>query len=598
MNKTLVIGILLMVMAGCAVYTRRSGAQTPEKEITARIVMQIDSFSALITNQLLPAVQDRKTDPQRLRQLFRESRLAYKKFEWAAEYFTAVTTRNVNGPPVPESGLDGSVRQPTGLQVIEADLYPRYDLGKRQEIIRQLRSVISDCGMYSAYYKTAGILNWQVWDAAKLEVFRVLTLGITGFDAPLAKTGISESASSLLGVGQALADYPNGDDHSNLKLTFRKAILYLEADTAFDNFNRALFITAYGNPLTTAINKVQQNLNLPPGHRQRLLRQNAATLFDASAFDASAYAAYPEDSATADQIALGEKLFNDPLLSGTGSRNCAFCHQPQKAFTDGMAKNATIDGPGLVKRNTPTLFNAAFQPAQFADLRENTLEGQAKNVIESKPEMHGSIQLASDRLSDNADYKRLFAAAYPKNEGTGIGKKEITGAIAAYVRTLSVLNSRFDSYMRGNPSAMNADEVNGFNLFMGKAKCGTCHYMPLFNGALPPLFQRMDAEVIGVPADAKGTMIDADRGRYSITYAIPDDHAFKTPTIRNAARTAPYMHNGVFASLEEVIDFYNNGGGAGMGIKIPNQTLSAEPMNLSAKEKQELIAFIKCLDNQ
>lgn len=577
-------------------YTRGGQPQIPEKEIAHRIVMQIDSFSTLITNQLLPAALDRQADPERLRQLFLESRMAYKKFEWAAEYFMPTTTLNVNGPPVPEGEPDGRVLLPSGLQVIEADLYPRYDPAKRQEIVSLLRSLIADCTNYRSYYQHATILKWQVWDAAKLEAFRVLTLGITGFDNPLAKNGLNESAGSLRGVSEVLAGYPADDD--NLKLTFGKAILYLETNADFDNFDRAVFIADYGNPLTAAINRVQQSLNLSQIRGRRLLRQNAATLFDPSAFDASAYTAYPEDTSTANKIALGKKLFFDPGLSGSGTRSCASCHQPDKAFADGIVKNTVLGSQLLLKRNTPTLLNAAFQPVQFADMRENTLEGQARDVIENKLEMHGSLKLISARLSHDTVYSRLFAAAYPKSEGTGIGQKEITGAIAAYVRTLSVLNSRFDAYMRGNRSAMAADEVSGFNLFMGKARCGTCHYMPLFNGALPPLYEKMDAEVIGVPADPKGGQINDDRGRNAITHATVDDHGFKTPTIRNAAKTAPYMYNGVFASLEEVIDFYDKGGGAGMGINIPNQTLSPEPLKLSVKEKAELIAFIKCLDNQ
>ena len=595
MKKTLVICVLLIIAAANSMFTRARRLQGPEKEIAERIVMQIDSFSALLTNQLLPEAQKRETNPQTLRQLFLESRLAYKKFEWAAEYFTATTTQSVNGPPVPEGEPDGTVLPPSGLQVIEADLYPRYDPGKRPEIIRLLKDLISNCAAYRNYYQHANILNWQVWDAAKLEVFRVLALGIAGFDAPLAKSGLNESACCLRSVSQVLGDYP---DNSNLRLTFSKAIHYLETNTGFGNFDRAEFITAYGNPLTAAINQEQRNLNLLQIHNRRLLRQNAATLFDPGAFDASAYSAYPDDTPTANKIALGKKLFYDPSLSGNGARSCASCHQPDKAFSDGMVKNTIIDAPGLLKRNTPTLLNAAFQPALFYDMRVNSLEGQAHDVIESKPEMRGSVKQLSARLSRDTFYSRLFAEAYPQSSMTGIGQKEITGAIAAYVRTLSVLNSRFDAYMRGNRSAMDTDEVHGFNLFMGKAKCGTCHYMPLFNGALPPSYMKIDAEVLGVPAAPKGRLIDDDRGRNGITHATVDDHAFKISTVRNAALTAPYMHNGVFSTLEQLIDFYDLGGGAGMGIKIDNQTLSAEPLKLSVKEKEDLIAFIKCLNNQ
>ena len=520
MKKILVIGVLCIIMAGCAMYTNRSASQGPEKEITGRIIIQIDSFSALLNNQLLPAAENHNTNPEKLRQLFLESRLAYKKFEWAAEYFTPAITLRVNGPPVPEGEPNGIARQPAGLQVIEGCLYPQYDGGKRQEIVSQLRSLIANCTLYKNYYQQANISNWQVWDAAKQQVFRVLTLGIAGFDAPLAKSGLNESAASLRSVSNVLANYPADGDNGNLIPLFGKAIVYLQTDTGFDSFNRAVFITGYGNPLTAGINQKQQRLYLPQVRGSRLLKPNVATLFDEGAFDVWAYSAYPERGASPAQIALGKKLFNDPMLSGIGGRSCASCHQPNKAFTDGMAKNSSLEG-GSLKRNTPTLFNAAFQPAQFADMRENTLEGQAKDVMESKEEMHGSIKVAIEKLSQDADYSRLFTASYPKSEKNGIGQQEITGAITAYVRTLSVLNSRFDSYMRGNAAAMNADEVSGFNLFMGKAKCGTCHYMPLFNGALPPSYEKMDAEIIGVPAGPNGSLLDADRGRYSITFAAP-----------------------------------------------------------------------------
>ena len=597
MKKALTIVLVLVALTECAFYTIGLAPQLPEKEVADRVVMQVDSFSTLIAGQLLPEAENREPDPQRLRQLFLQSRLAYKKFEWAAEYFNPTITHNVNGPPIPDAELSGFVTQPAGLQVIEGYLYPKYDPGKRRDIVRELKALLFNCTTYKNYYQHAIISNAQVLDAAKLEVFRVLTLGIAGFDAPLAKSGISESACSLRSLSGILAINAAGSSDINLKLKFSKAIGYLEKDTGFDNFNRAIFIRDYGNPLTAAINQVQQTLHLPPMRSRRLFRQNAATLFDAGAFDASAYIANADDTASADKIALGKKLFNDPSLSASGTLSCASCHQPDKAFTDGLVKNKASDGHGMLLRNTPTLLNAAFQPAEFADMRESSLEGQARDVIENKHEMNGSFAQITAMLSNNTVYTGLFAAAYPQTRKAGIGRKEITGALTAYEQTLSVLNSRFDEYMRGKLTAMSDEEVNGFNLFMGRAMCGTCHYMPLFNGTLPPLYNKIDAEVLGVPATADGRQLDSDHGRRAITHAVTDDNAFKISTVRNAARTAPYMHNGVFPTLQDVIDFYDRGGGVGMGLKVPNQTLSSAPLQLSAKEKQELIAFIETLNN-
>jgi cytochrome c peroxidase len=133
---------------------------------------------------------------------------------------------------------------------------------------------------------------------------------------------------------------------------------------------------------------------------------------------------------------------------------------------------------------------------------------------------------------------------------------------------------------------------------MGKAKCGTCHYMPLFNGTLPPKYFASDAEVIGVPASPADTAIDPDPGWFNIIRIASFKHAFKIPTVRNAARTAPYMHNGVFATLEDVMDFYNDGGGAGHGLRVANQTLSSDSLHLTQTEIKEVIAFIKSLNSR
>ena len=132
---------------------------------------------------------------------------------------------------------------------------------------------------------------------------------------------------------------------------------------------------------------------------------------------------------------------------------------------------------------------------------------------------------------------------------------------------------------------------------MGRAKCATCHYMPLFNGTFPPRFNKIESEVIAVPEKAGSNKIDPDLGRYEIIKVESLRHAFKTPTVRNATLTAPYMHNGVFKTLEEVIEFYNKGGGAGLGLKIDNQTLPSDSLNLSKTEQEEIIAFIKSLDS-
>jgi cytochrome c peroxidase len=137
----------------------------------------------------------------------------------------------------------------------------------------------------------------------------------------------------------------------------------------------------------------------------------------------------------------------------------------------------------------------------------------------------------------------------------------------------------------------------GFNLFMGKAQCGTCHFAPTFFGNVPPFYGTSESEVLGVPKvwDTLNPVLDADIGRYKFMEFPDFMHAFKTSTVRNAELTKPYMHNGGFKSLEDVVDFYDRGGGAGMGLDVPNQTLPDKKLNLTAAEKKDIVAFMKAL---
>src|SRR5690606_30564952 len=134
---------------------------------------------------------------------------------------------------------------------------------------------------------------------------------------------------------------------------------------------------------------------------------------------------------------------------------------------------------------------------------------------------------------------------------------QVANALASYVRSLAKPNSRFDQYMRGDDGALTDEEVDGFNLFMGKAKCATCHFVPLFNGITPPKYTESEAEVIGVPKSLTDSIVDPDNGWYDVIGTDSYRHAFKTPTVRNVDRTAPYMHNGVYETLEDVMEFYN-----------------------------------------
>ncbi|MDR3680861.1 MAG: cytochrome c peroxidase [Flavipsychrobacter sp.] len=597
MRKYIFLSILLIAIAGCIFFSCKQKTLVPEKAIAKTLLVQVDSF-ILFKNKLIDGVT-RNARTEELQQQFLQIRIAYKRMEWAAEYFVPVASRFVNGPPVPEiEALDNQVYEPAGLQVIEGMLYPKYDTTQKKELLRQLNLLQKRCDNYKSYFSNVDILNWQVLDAAKLEVFRIITLGITGFDDPLSQKSMAESGAALASLGDIIRYYGDEKDAADITKKIGDAVTYLNSNTDFNTFNRSVFITDYSNAISIDISKLGEQLKIPVTRYNRLLNQDAKTLFDTNAFNANAYVpdqwAFTNDK----KIALGKALFSDAILSGGGGRSCQSCHRPELAFTDGLAKNVTVNGNKLLRRNTPTLLNAALQPAQFYDLRASTLEDQSLSVVQNKDEMHGNMKVAVNRLWRDNTYRKIFSETFPRANRNWIDTLEVMNAIGCYVRSLVALNSRFDEYMRGNKNAMTATEINGFNLFMGKAKCGTCHYMPLFNGTFPPRFMKIETEVIGVPQSLTNNIVDSDMGRYNILRSPSLKHAFKTTTVRNAARTAPYMHNGVFTTLEQVVDFYNKGGGNGLGMKIDNQTLPFDKLNLTTVESNELVAFIKSLDSK
>jgi cytochrome c peroxidase len=202
-----------------------------------------------------------------------------------------------------------------------------------------------------------------------------------------------------------------------------------------------------------------------------------------------------------------------------------------------------------------------------------------------------------DKILSNKNAVKLFAKAFPdKKEMTSY---EIRNAIASYVRSLMPFNAKIDHYFAGKTD-LTESEKNGFNLFAGKAKCATCHFIPLFNGNIPPWYTKSESEIIGVPQKAvwSKAIIDPDSGRYRINPIAELAFAFKTPTVRNAEKTAPYMHNGVYTSLDEVVEFYHRGGGVGLGIDLPFQSLPFDSLILSKTDKNAIVAFMRSLTDE
>ncbi len=531
----------------------------------------------------------------------RQSRLAYKRIEAFMEFFFEYPVNLYNRAPVFEVEEPYMEYQaPVGLQYIESLLLEPDAAGHRQELADQaevLRATAADIpGMLYGFHAT----DAAILEADRLELVRIITLGITGYDAPGLKSGIGESAVALDAMRSELlpllTELP-GSEADRLKRALDGAIGALQEAPGFDAFDRFAFLRRHALHLQTALRDFirfsgrEQNTHPALNHA-------AEHLFSPDAFDLDAFRSTPAPGIGDSLIALGRTLFNDPSLSGNGTKSCAGCHKPGAYFTDGLVKSTALDGRHTVLRNAPTLYYAAFQRSQFYDGRVTSLEDQIYAVLRSPVEMSADPDSIARRLDAMPAYRRRFREVWP--DSPRVGARMLATALATYEGSLRPFNSPFDKAIAGDDAAMRPAARRGFNLFMGKAQCGTCHFAPLFNGLLPPYYEISELEVIGVPKrlGKRRWQLDTDSGRYRFFPIAFNNGAFKTPSVRNAAVTAPYMHNGVFRSLEEVLDFYNKGGGRGLGLKVEMQTLSDRPLGLSKAEQRDVIAFLEALTDR
>jgi len=586
--KNSFILLVLMVLVSC-----QNAVPKHEK---VNNIFKVDILKVIEEVAKLENLIKLNTETVQLQKQFVKAHSRYKQVETISEYYFPVVSKALNGPALAEfEENDGKTLPPEGFQVIEEFIFPTYNLNSKAELLREMGILSANLKRLNKVSQTNEFTDSHVFDAMRLEVFRIITLGITGFDSPIAQKSIPEAASALESIEKYYEIYAdNSADESFQKVlkTIKKGKEYLKKNTNFNAFNRAFFIREIANPLSIGLYKTQVSLKIPFIKETRGLKTNAQTLFDQNAFDVEAFSAFPDYKTTPEKIELGKLLFNDPVLSGDNSRSCASCHHSDKAFTDGLEKSISLDGKSLVKRNTPTLTHIAFQRVFFSDSRVNYLEDQAVAVIINENEMHGSLTKSVAALKKEATYVAKFQKAFPKKEIDEFG---IKNALASYIRSLSNYDSKFDEFM-SREEKFDMDEIAGFNLFTGKAKCATCHFIPLTNGTVPPSFMKSESEVLGVPDKHK--KLDADLGKFQLTKSEIHRNSFKTPTLRNVLLTAPYMHNGVFKTLEEVIDFYNDGGGNGLGFNLPNQTLPKDKLNLTDLEKKQLIAFMKSLTDK
>ncbi|MEZ6135500.1 MAG: cytochrome c peroxidase [Pirellulaceae bacterium] len=280
----------------------------------------------------------------------------------------------------------------------------------------------------------------------------------------------------------------------------------------------------------------------------------------------------PKDNpVTTEKVELGKQLYFDKRLSADNTVSCASCHDPAKGWSNG---EATAEGVGGQRggRSAPTVLNTAYQQFQFWDGRSDSLEDQALGPIANPIEMNLPVEEAVKKIAAIEGYQQQFQAVF----GEPVSAENLAKAIAAFERTVLAGNSAYDRFKAGDESALSEQAQVGMKLFFGKANCSGCH-----SGAN---FTDNGFHNLGVGIDDE----EPDVGRAAHSKLGGDHGAFKTPTLRDIARTGPYMHDGRLATLEEVVDYYDKGA-------TPNQFLDEEifPLKLSAEQKAALVAFLK-----
>lgn len=279
----------------------------------------------------------------------------------------------------------------------------------------------------------------------------------------------------------------------------------------------------------------------------------------------------PDNPLTPEKVALGKQLYFDKRLSGDNTVSCASCHDPNKGWSNGEQFATGVRGQ-MGGRNAPTIINAAYSYYQFWDGRALYVEGQALGPIQNPIEMDMKLEDLVPKLNAIEGYRKQFQEVF----GTDVTSDGIAKAIAAFERTVLSGNAPYDRFQAGDQDALSESAQRGMELFFGKAHCSACH--------VPPLFTDLAFHNIGVGMDGE----EPDAGRQAHSELLGDRGSFKTPGLREIARSGPYMHDGSLKSLEDVVNYYDKGG-------TPNDQLdeSIFPLKLTPAEKKDLVQFLK-----
>jgi cytochrome c peroxidase len=440
----------------------------------------------------------------------------------------------------------------------------------------------------------------------RLFILNLSTIYTTGFECP-ESTRILPELLEMLQTNQLItkafeATFPERQYTAQYHQSFDSTIDFIKEQilTGYAGFNHFTFVSNYINPLYRInADYILKNKVRSASFVDYSINKEAKSIFDKNLYYGQnvkgVFLRVTDPVALKSIEDLGLMLFFDPILSGNNQRSCASCHMPEQYFTDTTRSSALqFNHAGNLARNTPSLINAEFNHLIMQDGKFYSLQDQALAVITNPLEMGcNKSDILKKVMSVKTYSKQLKQLCELTTQAQTPSLDHILSALTYYYSNHSKNSSDFELAME-QKQVLPKDAIKGFNLFMSKGQCATCHFLPHFNGVKPP-YVGSEFEVLGVPDDTSFSKFGSDSGRYLINPATETAFAFRTGTLKNIAKTAPYMHNGVFKTLKEVMVFYNNGGGNGRGLNISNQTLSSDKLELTDEEMKQIIAFMECL---
>jgi cytochrome c peroxidase len=608
--KTFLVILILAAVVFCLSFNLRQKREY--KSLYSTTLQAFKQQQNHLRNAVSLADLANDKDREKIKEEVNNSRSRLKAIDFWLRYFEPIAYRKINGPlPVEwENEVFEKFEPPyrrEGGGLILTELSLDEDPTNKNALLSLIDTSLVAIQTFEADSIITQLNTYHHFFLAnRLYLLNLAALYTTGFECPDTNNIIPELRTMLPAIKTIYRNFntnffstPITKEYLDL---YDKSITFVnDQPLHFSLFDHFTFIKDFINPLFRLNQQFINSYGVRSiSFNDYSLDNSANSIFDKSLYNSQntkGIFSFVDDEKTLAEIKkIGKLLFYDPILSGNNMRSCASCHKPTEYFTDTTLATAfQFDRQQHVPRNAPSLINSVFNHLIMLDGKHISLQGQAKDVILNPIEMNSTEKELVKKVMSCKEYKtafKKFLRYTPEEKDVTLG--HIVSAITFYYADFSNYYAPFDNAMN-NKNSLTIEEKNGFNLFMSKAQCGTCHFVPQFNGVKPP-YVGSEFEVLGTPADTSYKKLSPDKGRYEVNPASEMLNAFRTGTIRNAAFTKPYMHNGIFQTLDQVIDLYDAGGGTGKKLVVTNQTLSVDSLKLSKTEKTNLIAFIHSLN--